>query len=200
MHRLPQAKGIPARTGEIQWVDGRADQANQKRLGGGEELVVAFSLAGRLWHGWRPVRLVYLPDRNAEAAHLGTQEPVLGRDARSALFESALVVFGVVEPVYKVIREDTEQDPKTYPEESEAVLPSVEAINGLERKRVSGEESEENGKCERRVETEEENRRLRDQHLERAQQGDGREHFPEGEAGEFCLGWWVDVEAFGAAG
>ena len=32
MHRLPQAKGIPARTGEIQWVSGRADQANQKSL------------------------------------------------------------------------------------------------------------------------------------------------------------------------
>jgi len=32
MHRLPQAKGIPARTGESQWVEGLAVQANQKRL------------------------------------------------------------------------------------------------------------------------------------------------------------------------
>lgn len=34
-HRLPQAKGMPARTGEIQWIEGRAVQANQKRLGSG---------------------------------------------------------------------------------------------------------------------------------------------------------------------
>jgi hypothetical protein len=32
MQRLPHAKGMPASTGEIQWVSGRADQANQKRL------------------------------------------------------------------------------------------------------------------------------------------------------------------------
>jgi hypothetical protein len=142
---------------------------------------------------------VYIPNRNAKAAHLGAQEPVFGRDARSALFESALVVFGVVETVDEEVREDTEQDPKTYSEESEAVLPGVEAIDGLEREGVGSKEGEEDGKCESRVEAEEENSRLRDQHLQWAQQGDGREYFPEGEAGEFGLGWWVDVEAFGAA-
>jgi hypothetical protein len=32
MHKLPQAKGIPARTGEIQWTSLRALQPNQKSL------------------------------------------------------------------------------------------------------------------------------------------------------------------------
>ena len=32
MERLPQAKGIPARMGEIQWISARAVQASQKSL------------------------------------------------------------------------------------------------------------------------------------------------------------------------
>ena len=33
IERLPSANGMPASTGEIQWTDERAVQANQKRLG-----------------------------------------------------------------------------------------------------------------------------------------------------------------------
>lgn len=108
---------------------------------------------------------VYLPDRNAKAAHLGAQEPVLGRNTRSALFESALVVFGVVEAVDEKVRDNTENNSETDSEESEAVLPGVEAVDGLESERVSGKEGEKHGKGERRVEAEEENRRFGDQHL-----------------------------------
>jgi hypothetical protein len=49
MHTLPQAKGTPASTGEIQCVEGRADQANQKRLWLGGGLVVCLLLVLGMW-------------------------------------------------------------------------------------------------------------------------------------------------------
>ena len=39
IHRLPQAKGMPARTGEIQWTSLRALQPNQKSLLGFESAI-----------------------------------------------------------------------------------------------------------------------------------------------------------------
>jgi len=96
---------------------------------------------------------------------LGTQEPVFGRDARSTFFEGALVVFGVVEAIDEEVRDNPEKNTKTDPEESEAVLPGVEAVDGLESIRISCEEGEEDGEGESCVEAEEEDRWLRDQHL-----------------------------------
>jgi hypothetical protein len=90
---------------------------------------------------------------------------VFGRNTRSALFESALVVFGVVEAVDEEIRDNTENNPETDSEESEAVLPGVEAVDGLESVRISCEEGEEDGEGERCVEAEEEDCRLGDQHV-----------------------------------
>ena len=114
---------------------------------------------------WMVLGQVYLPDRNAKAAHLGTQEPVLWRNARPALFESALVVFGVVEAVDEKVRDNTENNSETDSEESEAVLPGVEAVDRLESEGVGCKEREEDGKGESRIQAEEENRRFGDQHL-----------------------------------
>ena len=75
------------------------------------------------------------------------------------------MVFGVVEAIDEEVRDNPEKNTKTDPEESEAVLPGVEAVDGLESERVSGKEGEKHGKGERRVEAEEENRRFGDQHL-----------------------------------
>jgi hypothetical protein len=90
---------------------------------------------------------------------------VFGRDARSAFFEGALVVVGVVEAIDEEVRENPEKNTKTDSEESEAVLPGVEAVDGLESVRISCEEGEEDGEGERRVEAEEEDCRLGDQHV-----------------------------------
>jgi len=141
-----------------------------------------------------------LPDRNAEAAHLGAQEPVLGRDARRAASEGPLVVFGVIVAVDEEVCEDAEEDAEADSEEREAVLPGVEAVDGLEGVGVSGEEGEKDGEGEGRVKAEEEDGRLGGEHVQWTQQGDGREHFPVCQAGEFCLGWWGEVEPFGPGG
>jgi hypothetical protein len=90
---------------------------------------------------------------------------VFGRDARSAFFEGALVVVGVVEAIDEEVRENPEKNTKTDSEESEAVLPGVEAVDGLESVRISCEEGEEDGEGERCVEAEEEDCRLGDQHV-----------------------------------
>ena len=75
------------------------------------------------------------------------------------------MVFGVVEAVDEEVCENTEKDSQTNSEESQAVLPSVEAIDRLEGIGVGGEKSEKHGKGERRVEAEEENCRLSSEHV-----------------------------------
>lgn len=182
INRLPHAKGMPASTGEIQCTSLRADQPNQKSL-----LRLAIGLHNCDLPG-------DLPYRHAEASHLSAKQSILGGNGGFALFEHALMVFGIVESIHEDIRADGKNDSKTNGSEREAVLPGVETVDRLEGIRVCGEECKQDREGEGGVQAEEEYGGLREQHVQWSEQCDCQEQLHESQALDVRLRrrWYVE--------
>jgi len=92
-----------------------------------------------------------LPNRHTEAAHLSTQQSILGRYSSSTLFEHTLMVFGVVKSINKNSCENCKEDTETDGSKSQAILPRVESIYCGKGIWIGSEESKKDRECEGRV-------------------------------------------------
>lgn len=109
-----------------------------------------------------------LPNRHTKAAHLSAQQPVLRRNGSPTFLEHTLMMSGVVESINDDSRNNGKENTQANGNERQAILPGIESIHSRESVRVGCKEGEKYGERKRRVQTEEEHDRFREQHVQRS--------------------------------